>query len=116
MLSIATTFPENNLIPAGNGDTPQTSISSLHDDGMNNATQINPDSPATALQRYFLGDFWDYVSSPCIWMMVISMVILDLLYGAYVTISIGNGKGNARPAELSKLSKKVRNRVHGGHE
>lgn len=113
MLSIATTFPENNLTPAGNGDTPQTSISSLHGDGLNNATQINPDPPAAALQRYFLGYFWDYASSPCMLLMVISMVILEWLYGAYVTISIGNSKVNARRAELSE---KVRNGVHGGRE
>lgn len=49
-------------------------------------------------------------------MTVISMVILELLYGAYVTVSIGNSKVNSRRAELSKLSKKVRNRVHGGRE
>lgn len=116
MLSIATTFPENNLTPAGNGDTPQTSTSSLHDDGLNSATQINPDSPAAALQRYVLGDVWDYASSPCIWMTVISMVILELLYGAYRTVSTGNSKVSAGRAELSKPSKKVRNRVHGGHE
>lgn len=116
MLSIATTFPENNLTPAGNGDTPQTSVTSLHGDGLNNATQINPDSPAAALQRYFLGDFWDYASSPCISMTVISMVIPELVYGAYVTVSIGNSKVSARRAELSKLSKKVRNRVHGVRE
>lgn len=61
MLSIATTFPENNLTQEGNGDTPQASISSLHDDGLNNATQINPDSLAAALQRYFLGDFWGHL-------------------------------------------------------
>lgn len=90
MLSIATTFPENNLTSAGNGDTLQTSLSSLHGDGLNYATQINPDPPAAALQRYFLGYFWDYASSACILMMVISMVILELLYGAYITISLGN--------------------------
>eukprot|EP00066_Takifugu_rubripes_P024914 XP_011614180.1 PREDICTED: centrosomal protein kizuna isoform X2 [Takifugu rubripes] len=46
--------PENSLSPERNGDTPQTSISSLHDDGLNNATQRNPDSPAAALQRLSL--------------------------------------------------------------